>query len=92
MTNISHVSIPCKSPGFPNKSSRNGFALYSFKASTIVIQVKDMKEATSLKISKFQNVGEDKKCCKQHNNSRHPPPSLPLDLENRWWISLGPCA
>lgn len=31
--------------GFPNKSSRNGFAIYSFKAATIVIQVKDMKES-----------------------------------------------
>lgn len=49
----SHVSIPCKSPGFPNKSSRNGFALYSFKAATTVIQVKDMKEAISIKISEI---------------------------------------
>lgn len=31
--------------GFPNKSSRNAFAIYSFKAATIVIQVKDMKES-----------------------------------------------
>lgn len=42
---ISHVSIPRKSPGFPNKSSRNSFALYSFEAATIGIQVKDMKES-----------------------------------------------
>lgn len=47
----SHVSIPCKCPGFPSKSSRNGFALYSLKAAIIVLSVKDMKEAISLKIS-----------------------------------------